>query len=130
VVEGIAGLQEKEGICPVIDSPLETIQVLATCHSLVNLDDGLVGDPLEKATLTAIEWNLTKGEAVIPKKGKAPALKIFSRFHFSSALKRMSVIAGFSPPGTSDTVHIASVKGAPEVLKPMVRSIFLNYCKD
>lgn len=46
--------------------------------------------------------------------------KIYHRFHFSSALKRMSVIAGHTKPGSIDTFYIATCKGAPEVLKPMV----------
>ena len=50
------------------------------------------------------------GEAVIPKRGKYPAMKIFQRFHFSSALKRMSVIAGYSNPGSSETHYLACVK--------------------
>ena len=54
---------------------------------MVQLADGLVGDPLEKATLTAVDWTLTKGEAVIPKKGKMSGLKIFQRFHFSSDVR-------------------------------------------
>lgn len=120
VVEGIAGLKSKEKVCLIGDAPPETIQVLGTCHALVQLDNGLVGDPLEKAILTAIDWTLTKADAVIPKKGKKINFKIFYRFHFSSALKRMSVIAGYTPEGTSDTFYIGSVKGAPEVLKPMV----------
>lgn len=49
--------------------------------------------------------------------------KIYHRFHFSSALKRMSVIAGHTKPGSVDTVYIATCKGAPEVLKPMVRTV-------
>lgn len=60
------------------------------------------------------------GDAVIPKRGKYPGMKIFHRFHFSSSLKRMSVLAGYTPPGSTETTYIATVKGAPETLKSMV----------
>ncbi|KAL1457946.1 hypothetical protein WDU94_008126 [Cyamophila willieti] len=129
VVEGVAGISKSspKEVLSIQDAPPESIQVLASCHSLVQLDDGLVGDPLEKATLTAIDWNLTKADAVIPKKGKYPGMKIFHRFHFSSALKRMSVVAGYVKPGTTETVYLATVKGAPETLKPMFSSVDPSY---
>ncbi|KAJ4442248.1 hypothetical protein ANN_12114 [Periplaneta americana] len=127
VVEGIAGLDTQQGVTPLSETSLDSIQVLATCHALAQLDDGLVGDPLEKATLTAVDWNLTKGDAVIPKRGKAPGMKIFHRHHFSSALKRMSVIAGYTLPGSTDTTYITTVKGAPETLKSMFSNIPSSY---
>ncbi|XP_068228733.1 endoplasmic reticulum transmembrane helix translocase [Palaemon carinicauda] len=127
VVEGVAGLDGTSKVIPCSDAPLETIQVIASCHSLVHLDDGLVGDPQEKATLAAIEWYLTKGEAVVPRKGKAPGMKIFHRFHFSSQLKRMSVITGYTQSGSADVLYLATVKGAPETLRPMFSSLPPNY---
>jgi len=138
VVEGVAGLScdggitGKDGVSviPVDQAPQESVQVLATCHSLAMLEDGLVGDPLEKATLAAVDWSLTKGEAVIPKKGKYAGLKIFQRHHFSSALKRMSVVCGFTVPGTSETKYLATVKGAPETLRSMFSQVPDNYDKN
>lgn len=131
VVEGVAGIgtHTDATVVPLAEAPLETIQVLATCHSLVQLDDGVVGDPLEKATLKAVEWNLTKGEAVVPKKGKSPGLKIVHRNHFASALKRMSVIAGYqvNERGFIDTHYISSVKGAPETIKGMLKEVPSHY---
>ena len=127
VVEGLAGVQ-KDTVIPLSQAPSDAVQVLASCHALVMLDDGLVGDPLEKVTLEAVEWNLTRGEAVVPRKGKASGIKIFQRFHFSSQLKRMSVIAGFSESSSStETTYLTCVKGAPEVLKSMFKDVPSDY---
>ncbi|KAG5676251.1 hypothetical protein PVAND_006100 [Polypedilum vanderplanki] len=127
VVEGVAGLDGRKDIVPINEIPEHTAQVLATCHSLAQLDDGLVGDPLEKATLTAIDWNLSKGDSVIPKRGKFKALKIYQRYHFSSSLKRMSVLAGYLQSYTGETHYIASVKGAPEIIQQMLKTVPNGY---
>ncbi|KAJ8300410.1 hypothetical protein KUTeg_021929 [Tegillarca granosa] len=126
VVEGVTGIRGRE-IMPASETPIETVHVLATCHALVQLEEELVGDPLEKATLKAVDWNLTKGETVVPQKRKTHGLKIYHRFHFSSALKRMSVIAGHTPAGSVETEYIATVKGAPETLKNMFKNCPENY---
>ncbi|XP_047987230.1 endoplasmic reticulum transmembrane helix translocase [Leguminivora glycinivorella] len=131
VVEGVAGIGDHKDatVIPLSEAPMETIQVLASCHSLVQLDDGIVGDPLEKATLKAAEWNLTKGDAIVPKKGRSPGLKIVHRNHFASALKRMSVIAGYqvTERGFIETHYISSVKGAPETIKSMLKEVPSHY---
>lgn len=125
VVEGVAGLDDTRNILPIGEISEQTAQVLATCHSLAQLDDGLVGDPLEKATLTAIDWNLSRGDSVIPKRGKA--LKIYQRYHFSSSLKRMSVVAGYIQSYTGETHYIGTVKGAPETVMKMLKTIPPGY---
>lgn len=136
IVEGVAGIDCKIEITPINNLPNETLHTLATCHTLINLDDELIGDPLEKVTLQSIEWTLTKGDVVIAKKPKnivgssratAVGWKIYQRFHFSSALKRMSVIAGHTKPGATETSYIATCKGAPEILKNMIKDLPSNY---
>lgn len=122
IVEGVAGVNDQLEITPIQNIPIDTLHTIATCHTLINMDEELIGDPLEKVALQAIEWNLTKGDTCVAKKRSATSIgwKIFQRFHFSSALKRMSVIAGHTKPGSNDTNYIATCKGAPEILKKMV----------
>uniref|UniRef100_H2UKB2 Endoplasmic reticulum transmembrane helix translocase n=1 Tax=Takifugu rubripes TaxID=31033 RepID=H2UKB2_TAKRU len=128
VVRGVAGLREGKEVMPVADIPVETHRVVATCHSLVTLDDGqLVGDPLEKAMLTSADWTLTKDEKVFPRGIKTQGLKIHQRFHFASALKRMSVLASYEKLGSTELCYISTVKGAPETLRRMFAECPASY---
>ncbi|KAM9392815.1 endoplasmic reticulum transmembrane helix translocase [Pholidichthys leucotaenia] len=128
VVRGVAGLREGKEVMPVSEIPVETHRVVATCHSLVTLDDGqLVGDPLEKAMLTAADWTLTKDEKVFARGIKTQGLKIHQRFHFASALKRMSVLASYEKLGSTELCYISTVKGAPETLRGMFAECPASY---
>lgn len=59
-------------------------------------------------------------EKVFSRSIKTPGLKIHQRFHFASALKRMSVLASYERMGSTELCYISAVKGAPETLKDMV----------
>jgi manganese-transporting P-type ATPase len=104
----------------------ETTLCLASAHALVRLNDGtVVGDPMEKTTLEALDWQIGNGDGVSPASSAAPHRTIVSirrRFQFSSALKRMSTVSTL--PGGRGLV---SVKGAPETLKGMLARVPTDY---
>lgn len=152
VVEGIAGLglgqsgthtpRESDGahshMTLVRDAGLNTTLVLATAHALVKLDEGeVVGDPMEKATLSALGWTLGKNDTLMHTPATAAAggsqgtVQIKRRFQFSSALKRQSSVAtvnGKNPKtGAQTRGTFVGVKGAPETIMKMLVTVPADY---
>lgn len=152
VVDGIAGLTlgskdakvEADGahtdITTVHNASTQTILVLATAHALVKLEEGdIVGDPMEKATLNSLGWTLGQNDTLMSKpsatsKGSSSAgdvVQIKRRFQFSSALKRQSSVATVVTTDRATSKKskgtFVGVKGAPETIRAMLRSVPLSY---
>ncbi|TPX66718.1 hypothetical protein SpCBS45565_g04261 [Spizellomyces sp. 'palustris'] len=130
IVEGVTGLNgDVDHLAKPTNVPLETTRVLAGAHALVMLEDGIIGDPMEKNTLESIEWTLTKGEVIHPKKDVRPtgksSMRILRRYQFSSALKRMSTVS-VQQDGGKEKLFVA-VKGAPETIKTMLTTVPNSY---
>mmetsp|Transcript_35059 Transcript_35059/g.99382 ORF Transcript_35059/g.99382 Transcript_35059/m.99382 type:complete len:1266 (-) Transcript_35059:109-3906(-) len=105
--------------------PVEVSRVMAACQSLVVVGGEMVGDPLEKAAFSAIGWSHA-GDLVASGKALPSELRekvqILHRFHFSSALKRMSAIVRAEADSNGAVSHWVVAKGAPEVLLPLLAS--------
>ncbi|KAJ3106723.1 hypothetical protein HDU96_008130, partial [Phlyctochytrium bullatum] len=128
IVEGVTGLGDDRKAIITKSIPKETTRVLASAHSLVVLEDGVVGDPMEKNTLEYINWNLSKDGSVSPTLTKEfGGMKILRRYQFSSALKRMSSISSFTSSGDSSLGLFVAVKGAPETLRGMYTTVPKDY---
>ena len=137
VVNGVAGLRGDGGSSKVFELvPLSALttefpreaRVLAACHALAHVQSNVVGDPLERATISALGWQYTSNgvASVTPSpKTKRQSVRIVKRFYFSSSLKRMSTV-GVVSDGDSESV-VAFCKGAPETLRSMFASTPLDY---
>jgi manganese-transporting P-type ATPase len=140
VVDGVAGLDlGRDGIKSAADGAqthlanlrrlrTDTTLVLATAHALVKLDDGqIVGEPMEKATLTSLGWTLENNDILLNKTQGATDIsmvQIKRRFQFSSALKRQSSVASVVSTNRKTGKKLKStfvgVKGAPETIRNML----------
>ncbi|KAJ6841422.1 putative manganese-transporting ATPase PDR2 [Iris pallida] len=109
---GVVGLADDGNLEPdTAKLPERTVEILASCHALVFVENKLVGDPLEKAALEGIDWIYTSDEKAMPKRSGGHAVQIVQRHHFASHLKRMAVVVR-----TQET-FFAFVKGAPETIQ-------------
>lgn len=145
VVDGIAGLnlddknakKEEDGahskLTSVLEAGQQTTLVLATAHALVKLDEGdIVGDPMEKATLTSLGWTLGRNDTLTGRSttigkgntGGGDIVQIKRRFQFSSSLKRQSSVATVlttdRSSGKKAKGTFVGVKGAPETIRTML----------
>ncbi|SPQ92942.1 unnamed protein product (mitochondrion) [Plasmodiophora brassicae] len=110
---------DKFDLCPADQAPIWSRRVIGTCHSLVHLDGGLVGDPLEKAALSAVGWQTSGSNAGVNSvRGQGEQLRIVRRFAFESALRRMTCIIN-----VNDSESAVVSKGAPEAIAELCCSV-------
>ncbi|KAJ8529363.1 hypothetical protein K7X08_036198 [Anisodus acutangulus] len=119
---GVGGLTDSEDLEREMTTvPTRTQEILASCHSLVFVDNKLVGDPLEKAALKGIDWTYKSDEKAMPKKGGGDAVQIVQRHHFASHFKRMAVVVRLQEQ------FFAFVKGAPETIQERLIDVPSSY---
>lgn len=115
--------------------PFLTTAVIGGCSGLTVIEGEVVGDPLEKAALQAIGWQLPSPGLSVSKAGRgAERLQILHRNPFASELQRMSVLVKHTGPrcgygegqgeaAEDATQYLALVKGSCEVLRPRLREV-------
>ncbi|CAI5733864.1 unnamed protein product [Hyaloperonospora brassicae] len=125
------------GHVPMIAANLDATLVLAGCQSLVQIDGKMVGDPVEEASIRAIDFSYDAVTRQCQAKKdmeraserrwghginqKEVSVQIMHRNHFASKLQRMSVVAKVN--SGEKGVHVRSlVKGSPEAVAKLVRS--------
>ncbi|OBZ78195.1 Manganese-transporting ATPase 4 [Grifola frondosa] len=105
VVEGVAGVDSTDRLklVNVKESNKETTLSIAAAQALVRLSDGtIVGDPMERTTLDALSWELSKGDIV-------PIL-----FRIETHVNNLDCVGGKT---------IVAAKGAPETIKTMLTDV-------
>ena len=105
------------------DLPVGLLSTLSCCQSLTVIDGEVVGDPQESSLFKEMDLQFEEenGRRRIVVPGKT--LEVVQMFYFSSALKRMGVVA--LDPTTG--VHCLYMKGAPEIIRKLCQSVPDNF---
>lgn len=123
ILNGLAGIKPLPGLIEPTKIPDSANLVIAGCHALMYVEGKLVGDPIETAAMRATGCAFTKGN-ISYRKDRNHRVKIIHRYHFNSALKRMSTIVSLEhDKGTL----MGMTKGAPEVIEPLLKEVPKNY---
>jgi cation-transporting ATPase 13A1 len=120
-------------VAPMSKANKEACVVLGACQALVKLNDKVVGDPIEMAAISAIGWEYDPTtqrvqpgpKSVCCSEGEL-SVNILFRYHFSSRLQRMAVVASLRER-SGKTESLALVKGSPEALKVLLHTVPPGY---
>ena len=136
LVDGVAGLPATatdrksvgSGVRRMKELPMETYLVLGGCQSLSVLEGELVGDPMEKEVLKAVDFTIPSPDTIVPSGSASVKGKILvkHRWHFASALKRMAAVVEHQSSSSARETY-AVVKGAPETLERFFAEVPFNY---
>lgn len=94
----------KDTKVPIHKSPLPACIVMAGCHSLVQYDDEVVGDPLETAALRAIRWQFDHATGTSMPKAAAAAVVTDATAAPTPAAAATATAAITGPPQRNDYV--------------------------
>lgn len=115
--------------------PFLTTVVMAACSGLTVVEGEVVGDPLERAALNAVRWQMIGPDMLVSKVAKgAERVQVLRRFPFASELQRMAVLVRHQGPGLGHLQSgggarmefdrtLALVKGSCETLRPRLQEV-------
>ena len=103
----------------------ETFTILLGCNSLIDIEGRLVGDPIDIAIFKETGGKIDNNEIICKRKTKIIPIR---KYKFESDLKKITVLAKiFSEKHKKNYLNRVLCKGAPEVIKTLLKDIPKNY---
>jgi cation-transporting ATPase 13A1 len=103
----------------------ETISVLLGCHSLLNIDGRLTGDPIEVAMFKEVRGQFNDNEIICKRNIRVVPIK---KYIFESYLKRMTVLVKvYNENNENSPYNRVLCKGAPEIIKKLIKKVPHNF---